>query len=158
MLLIMSQPLHVFLSEEQRQHLNRLIKKGNTPARVQTRARILLLSERTLGQRRTRKQVAGAALVCPVTVGRVCRAFAKEGLEAALYDRPRPGALPKITAEAIEDGRGDIEAKLVTLACSEPPSGTGRWTLRLLADTMVELGYLESISNQAIGQRLKKTS
>ncbi len=150
MLLIMSQPLHVFLSEEQRQHLNRLIKKGNTPARVQTRARILLLSERTLGQRRTPKQVAGAALVFPVTVGRVCRAFAKEGLEAALYDRPRPGALPKIT--------GDIEAKLVTLACSEPPSGRGRWTLRLLADTMVELGYLESISNQAIGQRLKKTS
>jgi hypothetical protein len=150
MLLIMSQPLHVFLSEEQRQHLNRLIKKGNTPARVQTRARILLLSERTLGQRRTRKQVAEAALVCPVTVGRLCRAFAQEGLEAALYDRPRPGALPKIT--------GDIEAKLVTLACSEPPSGRGRWTLRLLADTMVELGYLESISNQAIGQRLKKTS
>ena len=153
MLLVMSQHLHVYLSEQQRQHLESLIRKGNTPARTQTRARILLLSDRRQGpqgQRRTRKQVAGAALVCPVTVGRVCRAFAKEGLEAALYDKPRPGAAPKIT--------GDIEAKLVTLACSEPPAGRGRWTLRLLAGTMVELGYLDSISNQAIGQRLKKTN
>ena len=149
MLVLMSQPLHVHLSEEQRQHLDNLIRKGNAPARVQTRARILLLSERGSGQRRSRKAVAEAALVCPVTVGRVCRAFAKEGMEAALYDKPRPGREPKIT--------GDIEAQLLTLACSDPPEGRGRWTLQLLADRMVELGYLESISDVAIGKRLKKT-
>ena len=68
--------------------------------------------------------MAEAALVCPVSVGRVCRTFAKEGLEAALFDKPRPGREPKIT--------GDIEAQLVTLACSDPPEGRGRWTLRLL--------------------------
>ena len=149
MLVLMSQHLHVHLSDEQRQHLDNLIRKGNAPARVQTRARILLLSDRGSGHRRSRKAVAEAALVCPVTVGRVCRAFAKEGMEAALYDKPRPGREPKIT--------GDIEAQLVTLACSDPPQGRGRWTLQLLADTMVELGYLESISDVAIGKRLKKT-
>jgi len=71
-------------------------------------------------------------------------------LDAALYEKPRPGASPKIT--------GDIEAKLVTLACSDPPLGRSRWTLRLLADTMVELGYIDSISNVAVYQRLKKTN
>jgi len=57
--------------------------------------------------------------------------------------------VPKIT--------GDIEAKLITLACSDPPEGRGRWTLRLLADTMVQLGYIESITNVAVYHRLKKT-
>lgn len=122
MLVLMSQHLHVYLSDEQRQHLDNLIRKGNAPARVQTRARILLLVERGSGQRRSRKAVAQAALVCPVTRGRVCRAFTTQGMEAALYDKPRPGREPKIT--------GDIEAKLVTLAGSDPPEGRGRWTLR----------------------------
>ena len=71
-------------------------------------------------------------------------------MEAALFDKPRPGATPKIT--------GDIEAQLVTLACSDPPQGHARWTLRLLADKMVALGYIESISNVAVYQRLKKTN
>jgi hypothetical protein len=70
-------------------------------------------------------------------------------MEAALYDKPRPGRTPKIT--------GDIEAKLTVLACSDPPEGRVRWTLRLLADRMVELGYLDSISDVAIYKRLKKT-
>ena len=150
MLLVMSQHLHVYLSDQQRQHLESLIRKGNTPARTQTRARILLLSDRSQGRRRTRQAVAQASLTCSVTVGRGGRAFVLQGVEAALYDKPRPGAAPKIT--------GDIEAQLVTLACSDPPAGRGRWTLRLLAGKMVELGYLDSISNQAVGQRLKKTN
>jgi hypothetical protein len=70
-------------------------------------------------------------------------------VEAALTEKPRPGQPPKIT--------GDIEARLVTLACSNPPEGRARWTLRLLADTMVELGYLDSISNVAVYHALKKT-
>jgi len=101
-------------------------------------------------QQLTDQQVAQALRVNPATVVRTRKAFLDEGLDAALYDKARPGAVPKIT--------GEIEAKLVTLACSDPPLGRGRWTLRLLADTMVELGYIDSISNQAIGQRLKKTN
>ena len=83
-----------------------------------------------------------------ITVGRICRRFAQDGLETALLDKPRPGREPKIT--------GDVQARLVTLCCSDPPQGRGRWTLRLLAARMVELGYLESISEVAIGKRLKK--
>ena len=86
--------------------------------------------------------------VSPATVVRTRKAFLDEGIDAALYDKPRPGAVPKIT--------GDVEAKLVMLACSDAPTGPDRWTLRLLADKMVELGYIDKISNQAIGVRLKK--
>ena len=148
----MSQHLHVYLNDQQRAHLQSLIRRGTCSARVQTRARILLLSDRSEGgggHKRSREAVAEATLTCAVTVGRVCRTFAIDGLEAALSEKPRPGAAPKIT--------GDVEAKLITLACSEPPKGRARWSLRLLAETMVELGYIESISNVAVGKRLKKT-
>ncbi len=83
-------------------------------------------------------------------MGKICRSYVLEGLEQALYDKPRSGAPPKIT--------GDIEAKLVMLACSEPPDGKKRWTLRLLAEQMVVLGYIDSISNVAVYKRLKKTN
>ena len=75
--------------------------------------------------------------------------FLQEGLEAALGEKARPGRPPKIT--------GEIEAKLTVLVCSQPPEGQARWTLRLLADRLVELGYVESISHMAVGNRLKKT-
>ena len=110
--------------------------------------RILLHTQRSQGNKRPDKEVAQAPRVHPATVVRTRKAFLDEGMDAALFDKPRPGADPKIT--------GDVEAKLVTLACSHPPEGRARWSLRLLADKMVELGYLESISNVAIGQRLKK--
>jgi hypothetical protein len=146
----MSQHLHVHLSDAQRQHLESLIKKGNAPARVQTRARILLLSDRSQGEKRTQQQVAEAALCCTPTVGQVCRRFALEGLEAALSEKPRPGQAPKIT--------GDIEAHLVTLACSEPPEGCARWTFRLLTEKLVELRLVDCISEVAVYKRLKKRS
>ena len=84
------------------------------------------------------------------TIIRTRKACLDEGLEAALFEKPRPGAPPKIT--------GEIEAKLVTLACSDAPEGRARWTLRLLAHKMVELGYIDTISNVAVYQRLKKTN
>src|SRR5437016_854513 len=127
----MSQHLPVALTDAQRQHLDNLIKKGNAPARVQTRARILLLSDRSdcrpgdrpssAGQPPpplTQKQVAQATLVSAATVCQICRRCALEGIEAALSERPRPGALPKIT--------GEVEAQLCLLACSDPPSGYAR--------------------------------
>lgn len=145
----MSQHVSVTLSPEQRQQLESLIKKGNTPARVQTRARILLLADQSQETRYTHKQIAHALLCSQPTVGQICRRFVVEGLETALVERPRPGKAPKIT--------GDLEARLVTLACSDPPDGRSRWTLRLLADQMVALGYVDSLSNVAVYQRLKKT-
>jgi transposase len=145
----MSKHRTLSLSDEQREHLDNLIRSGNAPARVQTRARILLHTDRSQGDQRPDHEVAQAVRVSPATVVRTRKAFLDEGLDAALYDKPRPGAVPKIT--------GEVEAKLVMLACSDPPTGRDRWTLRLLADKMVELGYIDSISNQTIGMRLKKT-
>ena len=151
----MSKHLHVHLTDEQRTYLQRLIRKGSAPARMQTRARILLLSNRApegqgVQQRRTRGQVAEATLSHSVTVGRICRQFVQEGLEAALCEKPRPGATPKIT--------GEVEARLVSLACSEPPTGRARWTLQLLADNLVSLGLVDSITDVAVYNRLKKTN
>ena len=139
----------LYLNVEQREKLDSLIRRGNAPARTQTRARILLLTDRSQGQKRTDEEVATAVLCSKGTVVNVRRRFRQGGLETALYDRPRPGAEPKVT--------GDIEAKLTMLACSEPPAGQGRWTLRLLADKMVELGYVDEISHVTVGEHLKKT-
>lgn len=138
----------VKLSEEERSRLKGLLRRGAAPARVQTRARILLLADRGRGERRTDEQVAAAALTSVMTTKRTRWRFLQEGLEAALEEKPRPGRPPKIT--------GEIEARLTMLACSQPPEGQTRWTLRLLAGRLVELGYLESISHVAVGNRLKK--
>ncbi len=146
----MSKHRSLFLTGDQRHHLEKLIRSGNAAARVQTRARILLHTDRSQGHNRPDKEVAQAVRVSAATIVRTRKACLDEGMDGALYDKARPGAPPKIT--------GDIEAKLVTLACSEPPLGRGRWTLRLLADTMVELGYIDSLSNVSVHERLKKTN
>ena len=145
----MSKPLTVFLTDEQRDYLRQLTRAGNAPARVQTRARILLLADRSQGERRTHQQITQALAVSGVTISAICRRFVLEGRDAALYERPRPGQVPKIT--------GEVEARLVLLACSEPPQGQARWTMQLLADKLVALQLVESISDSAVCERLKKT-
>jgi transposase len=139
----------VKLSEKERAHLQGLLRRGAAPARVQTRARVLLLSDRSCGERRTDEEVAAAVLTSLSTAKRTRWRFLQEGLEAALAEKPRPGRPPKIT--------GEVEAKLTLLACSQAPEGHARWTLRLLAGRLVELGYVESISHMAVSNRLKKT-
>ena len=146
------------LSVEERRQLKAIISKGVHPARVQTRARILLMavehsvSSRGGNRRRTNSnQAIGEALsVSWRTVSRVRQRYLIGGLEHALYDRTRAGRPVEIDGEA--------EAKLVMLACSAPPEGRKRWTLQLLADRMVELGYVEHISDTWVMKRLKKTS
>jgi len=88
-------------------------------------------------------------MISAATVGRIRRRFVVEGLDSALQDKPRPGRVPKIT--------GDIEARLTVLACSSPPEGHAVWTLKLLADQLVELGCVESVCTATICKRLKKT-
>ena len=146
----MSKHVTIQLTEEQRSHLLKLIHAGDAPARTQTRARVLLHADRSQGQVNKDEAVAAACLCSKGTVGNVRRRFAAEGLDAALTDRPLPGAKPKIT--------GEVEAHLVTLACSDPPDGEARWTLRLLADRLVALGLLDSITPAAVHGRLKKTN
>lgn len=145
----MGKHMHVELTPEQRTELEQLIRTGNTPARTNTRARILLLSDRSQGQKRTDQEVADAVLCSKGTVRNVRQRFLQGGLQAALYDKGWPGAPPKFT--------GEVEAQLTMLACSDPPEGAARWTLRLLADKMVELGYVDSISHVTVWEMLKKT-
>lgn len=128
--------------DEQRQQLNNLFRSGSGKARKLTRARILLLADKSASagnERRTDQQIADILLCSKGTVQNVRHRFLDDGLEAALNEKPRPGASvrPKIT--------GEVEAHLIAAACSAPPDGHARWTLTLLADRMVELGLVESL-------------
>jgi transposase len=141
---------HIILPEAERIELLQLIKTGKQTARVLGRARILLLLDRSQGEKRKLKEIAEVMLTSIGTVSNVKRRYLKGGLEHGLFDRPRPGAKPKID--------GEVEAHLIALVCSDPPEGQVRWTLRLLADKLVELELVESISHVAIGDALKKTN
>jgi putative transposase len=132
------------VTEEQRAELKKLVSTGVGQARVLTRARILLMAAKGEGN----QEIADALGVSWRTVIRIKARFNEEGLDA-IREHSRPGRPPRIT--------GDIEAKLIMLACSAPPEGRGRWTLQLLADKMVELGYIDTISDVGVMKRLKKT-
>lgn len=136
----------VQLTDEQRSQLERLTSIGTHKARVLARARILLLAD----QHFTDERIAQLLSVGDSTVERVRKRFATHGLDLALYGIKQPGRPVRIT--------GDVEAKLVMLACSSPPEGRARWTLQLLADKLVELKFLESISDQQVYKMLKKTN
>jgi putative transposase len=135
------------LPTEHRQHLEKLTRTGTSKARVITRAKILLLADQN--QKRTHADIAQLTQTSIPTVSRICNRYAVEGLQAALEEKPRPGAIPKIT--------GEIEAKILLLACSEPPKGAARWTLSLLKNQVVAEGLLPSVGRTTLGDRLKKT-
>lgn len=139
---------HVNLTKEERQELESLIRSGESSARTQTRARILLLTDETQKKKIGMEEIASVLMCSLPTITAIRRKFVEGGLDNALYDKPRPGAVPKIT--------GEIEAQLTLLACSAPPEGRSRWTLQLLADKLVELKLVESISDVAVMKRLKK--
>lgn len=145
----MSQQIPLYLTPQQRAELETGLKSGNAPARVQTRARILLLTDRSQGQFRTDKEVAEALLCSTATVVNIRKRFLKEGLHAALLEKPRPGRTPKIT--------GDIEAAITVLACSDPPQGHARWTVRLLTSRVIELALVDTLDHTTLWERLKKT-
>ena len=125
-------------------------RAGVNSARVIGRARTLLLLDRSQGKNRTAQKAAGAAMVSPGTVSNLKRRYFEGGITGALYDKPRPGAKPKVD--------GEVEARLIALACSEPPEGRERWTLRLLAKELIALGVVEYISHVTVREVLKKTN
>jgi len=134
----------VDLADEERAKLEGMLRKGKDSARRLMRARVLLsAADGTLDQ-----DTATAVRCCVSTVERLRRRFVEGGLERALTDRPRPGAAAKL------DGRQ--EAHLVALTCSGPPDGRDRWTMRLLADRLVAVGVVESISDETVRRTLKK--
>ena len=134
----------VDLKEEERTYLLELIKKGKHSARRLNRARILLLAD----EGRTDGEISEALHTGTATVQRTRQRFVEGNLEGALNERPRPGAQKKL------DKKG--EAVLETLAHSKPPDGRKRWTLQLLADRLVELQVVDSISHETVRQEVKK--
>lgn len=142
----------VTLTPAERAHLLDLISSGQAPARKLMHARVLLKADRGAdGSALSDMAIAEAVEVSPATVARLRRQYAEQGLEAALNRRAPRREYPRTLD-------GAAEAHLIALACSAPPSGQKRWTLRLLADKMVELAYVESLSHETVRQALKKTS
>lgn len=135
----------VELSTDERRSLKTLLRRGTSAARVQARARVLDLLHR--GQHPT--SIAATLGLSLPTVFNVKRRYLEEGLDSALQDKPRSGKPRRISGEA--------RAKITALACSAAPEGHARWTLRLLADRAVRLGFVDSISHNAVRQVLKKT-
>ena len=143
----------VTLTEEERHSLQKLVRSGNAGARKITRARILLkANQNNGGPAWTDPQICQALDVGVATVERIRKRVVEEGLDAALNRRKNQN--PRIRRKL----DGHQEAQLVTLACSKPPEGRNRWSLRLLADTLVELEVVDSISYQTVRRVLKKTS
>jgi hypothetical protein len=140
------------LTKEQRQSLLDLISTGTTAAHTLAHARILLKADAgDEGPAWTDTAIAEALETSVPTVERVRARFAKEGLEAALRRR-----IAVRTHTRKLDGAG--EAHLIALSCSEPPAGQEHWSLRLLAQRMVELQYVGAISHETVRQALKKTN
>jgi transposase len=147
----MSYPYRVLLTEAQRAELHGLIGSGVAPARMLTRARILLKANHGEGGAGwSDRAIAGALDINPSTVLRVRQQFIREGLAATLA-RKRPD---RVYERALD---GAQEAHLIALACSETPDGADHWSLRLLADELVRLEVVATISHETVRQTLKKT-
>lgn len=136
----------IMLGEAERQQLLNYVRHGKKSARAITHARILLLAD----AQRSDEEITLLLGVNRITAYRVRKSYCTHGLDHTLQDQPRSGAPAKI------DGR--VEATLTMLACADPPEGYGRWTLQLLADKLVALEVVESISLESVRLILKKTN
>ena len=135
----------VVLDAQQKRQLQEFIRRGHASARVIRRAHVLLLA----AEDKQDKEVAAVLHLNAQTVYQLRKRFVAKGLQAALYDKPRPGGAPKLD--------GKQEALLVALACSQPDECES-WTMQLLADKLVELKVVDSISDETVRRTLKKTT
>jgi transposase len=142
----MNERYPVTLTDEERQALRDLVSRGKMAARAIGHARILLQAD--IAEDCADEEISQACDVRIRTVERGRTRFVADGLEAAL----RPPGVPRPPRKL----DGEVEAHLVALACSDPPEGRGRWTVRLRAQTLVELGQVDSISHESVRTALKK--
>ena len=142
----MAKRYRVTLTEEERERLHGLTRKGTASARMVRRAQTLLLA----AEGRIDEDIASALQIGVATVERTRRRCVEEGVEASLVERPRPGARPKLGPKE--------RAFVVALACTTPPEGRLRWTTQLLAERVVELQVVPDITDEAIRLLLKRTS
>ena len=144
------QKYEVSLPAEERKQLTKIVKSGNMPARTILRANILLAVDRNGKQPMTVQEAAIAFNTSATTVQNVRTRYGENGLDATIQRKKRK--TPPVEAKVT----GDVEAHIIALACGDPPKGYAKWTLRLLADRSVKLGYVESISHTQVGRILKK--
>lgn len=141
----------VELTSEERRQLEGLVKKGKVAGYKIRHAQMLLKADQgKQGPRWHDKQIAQAFGAHLTTVERLRKRLVEEGLEAALERHKRHNYTHKLD--------GDAEARLIAIACSEPPEGRTEWTLRLLADRLVELSVVDSVSHMTVSRTLKKTN
>jgi transposase len=142
----MSKKYEINLSEEQRQELLDIVKKGSAKARTIRRAHTLLMA----ADGKKDEIIAETLHISVATVERTRKQFCCENLEATLKEKKRPGKPRKLTNFA--------EAYLIATTCSDAPTGSTRWTLRMLANQLVSLEIVDSLSKSTVGRVLKKTS
>jgi Homeodomain-like domain len=140
------------LTADERSALEKLVSVGKAAARKLTHGRILLLADTANGQEHLDAQIVRALGTSVRSVERIRKRLVTEGLEAALNPKPQPARPDKIKI------KGDLEQHLVRLAWSDPPEGRSHWTLQLLADELVILGLVDSLSIETIRHALKTTT
>ena len=146
----MNRKYNIELTDDERQHLEKLISSGTISARKLARAHILLKSDHSpQGLNWKYEQICAACNVTQVTVMNVRKSYVENGLQATL-ERKKPDR------EYVHSLDGEAEAHLIALACSEPPTGQIRWSLRLLQDRFVRLGHVDRVSHETIRTVLKK--
>ena len=138
------------LSTENCDLLHRIIKTGTSTARIIMRANILLSSDIHASQNHTTAEIAEMLHTTKTTIQNVRKSYAENGLEYAIHRKKR--TKPPVPAKV----DGNVEAHIIALCCSQPPEGYARWSVRLLSDKCVELGFIESISHMTISRTLKK--
>ena len=141
----------VTLTAEERVALGHMVSAGQAAARKLTHARILLLAD-THGENSSDEEIVAALDTSLRTIARVRCGFVTRGLDVALNRKAQPPRPDKIKI------KGDLEQKLIQLACSDPPQGRCHWTLQMLADELVVLGLLPAVSVETVRQALKKTT
>lgn len=142
------------LSKEEVEELTAIIKKGKHTSQAFRSAYVLLNCDKgdySQDPKITNAEITKILKIGARTIDRIKKKFVEEGFDGALKRRPSPQNYTKKMD-------GDLEAKLITLCCSEPPEGYSKWSLRLLADKLVELNYVESISHVSVRRALKKTN
>lgn len=142
----------VTLTDKERTVLEELVNKGKNPAYKVNHARILLLADTNQsGGGWSDREISQALKISIATIERVRQRLVEEGLEAALNRKEQRNRRQRLLD-------GEKEAHLIALTCSSPPEGQGRWTMKMLAERMVQLGQVESISHETVRQTLKKTN
>jgi len=140
----------VELTVEEREELLRIIRKGKHTSQVYRNAYVLLnTDEGSYSEKITNVEITKVLKIGMRTIDRIKKRFVEEGFDACLSRKPTT----RIYERKVD---GEVEAKLVSIACSKPPKGFAKWSLRLLADKMVELQYVESISHETVRTVLKK--